>query len=84
MFETNDDLYDQIIDDEGNLLSKNQPNESPYEAEYNKVIEIMSKLCQNIVWNNNPVNQDRKLRINEDEILALAPRIWALSQEYEK
>lgn len=42
----------------------------------------MSKLCQSIVWNNNPVNQDRKLRIDENEILDLAPRIWALSQEY--
>lgn len=44
----------------------------------------MSKVCQNIVWNNNPVNQDRKLKLDETEIMELAPRIWALSTEYEK
>ena len=75
----NDDLYDQVIDDEGNLVQMDKPKESPYEAEYNQVIDIMSKLCQTIVWNNNPVNQDRKLRIDENEIMELSPRIWALS-----
>ena len=44
----------------------------------------MSKLCQSIIWNNNPVNKDRKFKIDENDILDLAPRIYALSKEYEK
>lgn len=44
----------------------------------------MSKLCQSIVWNNNPVNKDRKLKIDENDIIEIAPRIWALAIEYEK
>jgi len=43
----------------------------------------MSKICRHVVWNTNPVNQDRKIRIDEGEITELAPRIWALSAEYE-
>ena len=44
----------------------------------------MSKMCRHMVWNNNPIIQDRKLQLDDNEVLELAPRIWALSVEYEK
>ena len=44
----------------------------------------MSKVCSSIVWNNNPANKDRKTKIDEDELVELAPRIWSLSVEYAK
>lgn len=76
-FEDNDDLYNQAIDDECNIVSA-------YETEYNEVITIMSKLCRNIVWNNQAANKDRKIKIDENEVMDLSPRIWALAQEYDK
>ena len=74
----NDELYDQALD-----TANEMRNVSSYEAEYNEVISIMSKICRHVVWNANPANQDRKIRIDEEEITELAPRIWALSAEYE-
>jgi len=44
----------------------------------------MSKLCKNIIWNTNPANKDRKIKIDESEIMELTPRIWALTQEHDK
>jgi hypothetical protein len=41
----------------------------------------MSNICRHLVWNNNPRNKDRKIKINEEEISELCPRIWALSVE---
>jgi len=43
----------------------------------------MSKICRHVVYNDNPANVDRKIKIDEEEITELAPRIWALSVEYE-
>ena len=57
---------------------------TPYEIEYNEVISIMGGVCRTIIWNNNPVNQDRRMRIDEQDLIELAPRIWALSVDYEK
>jgi len=74
----NDELYDQALDTGTELK-----NVSSYQVEYNEVICIMSKICRHVVWNGNPANQDRKIRIDENEITELAPRIWALSTEYE-
>lgn len=42
----------------------------------------MSKICSAIVWNNNPANKERKMKIDENELIELAPRIWSLSAEY--
>ena len=42
--DANDELYDQAIDDEGNVLGSRQP--SPYEAEYFEVISSMSQICR--------------------------------------
>lgn len=64
----NDELYDQTIDDEGNLVAENIPKLSTYEKEYNEVIQVMSKICRHIVYNNEPKNKDKKLKINEEEI----------------
>ena len=74
-------MYNQLVDEEGNIMATDNKKggESPYEIEYNEVIQIMSKLCQHIIWNNNPVNKDRKFKIYENDILDLAPRIYALS-----
>jgi len=43
----------------------------------------MSNICRHIVWNNNPLNKDRKVIIDENEIAELSTRIWALSVEHE-
>lgn len=71
-----------MIDDEGNLINESTIKVSAYETEYNEVISLMSKVCSSIVWNNNPANKDRKIKIDEDELCELAPRIWSLSAEY--
>lgn len=84
IYDDNDELYNQGIDDDCNIIEADKKVESAYVVEYNQAIDLMSKLCQSIVWNNNPVNKDRKLKIDENEIIELAPRIWALSQEYQK
>jgi hypothetical protein len=55
---------------------------SDYETEYNEVISCMSKICRHLVWNNN--NPNRKMKIEEEEVFELTPRIFALSSEYEK
>jgi hypothetical protein len=55
---------------------------SDYETEYNEVISLMSKICRHIVWNNS--NPNRKVKVEEQEVIELCPRIWSLSTEYEK
>lgn len=82
----NDDLYNQSIDDQGNTVNKETINISPpkmtlYEKEYIDVITSMSNICRTLVWNNNPVNKDRKMKVDEDAIAELCPRIWSLSVE---
>jgi len=42
MEDDNDELYDQVIDDEGNLVVKDEIKVSPYAQEYNEVISTMS------------------------------------------
>ena len=56
---------------------------STYEKEYNEVIQIMSTICRHIVYNNEPKNKDKKIKVEEDEIEHLCPRIWALSVEFD-
>lgn len=75
----NDDLYNQecTLDEYENDIKV-----SEYETEYNEVISCMSKLCRHLVWNN--ANPNRKIKIEEEEVVELMPRIWALSAEYEK
>lgn len=55
---------------------------SAYEQEYNEVISCMSKICRHIVWNNN--NPNRKIKVDEAEVVELTPRIWNLSTEYDR
>ena len=62
----------------------NEIRMSKYEAEYNEVIELISSVCRSLIWNSQSHNKDKKVRINEDEICELGPRIWALSDEYDK
>lgn len=54
---------------------------SRYEKEYTEVIQQMSSICRNVLWNNNPVNKDRKAMIDEQEISDLCSTVWALSVE---
>jgi hypothetical protein len=54
-----------------------------YVAEYEDVISIMSIICSKVVWNNNPANKDRRMKIDEQLITDLAPRIWELAKDYE-
>jgi len=43
----------------------------------------MSNICRNLVWNNNPSNVNRKIKIDEDLIMEICPRLWNLSAELE-
>jgi hypothetical protein len=52
--------------------------------EYQETISIISKVCRNIVWNNNPVNKDRRMIINEEEIIDIAPRILTIINQYDQ
>ena len=54
---------------------------SLYEREYLDVIQSMSNICRELIWNNNPVNKDRKTKVDEDAIAELCPRIWSLAVE---
>jgi hypothetical protein len=76
----NEDLYNQECNLEDD--DENEMKITEYETEYNEVISCMSKICRHLVWNNN--NPNRKMKIEEEEIFELIPRIWALSSEYDK
>lgn len=82
----NEDLYNQAIDDDGNTIEDvkaAQQQMSPYEKEYNEVISSMSQVCRHVVWNNEPENKDKRVKIDEDGIGELCNRIWALSNEFD-
>lgn len=55
-----------------------------YVAEYQQVISQMSRLCAVIASNNKTEAKDKKVRVEEAELLELCPRIWALVTEYDK
>jgi len=41
----------------------------------------MSNICRQLIWNNNPANKDRKMKIDESTIDELCPRVWSLAVE---
>ena len=73
------------MDELGNNVQLNQEGDTqkvtPFEKEYNSVIQAMSNICRNLVWNNNPSNANRKMKIDEGEILEVCPRLWNLATE---
>lgn len=73
-----------MIDDEGNIIDENLVHISQYENEYNEVISIMSKICRYIVLNNNPKNIEKKIHIDDVEIISLMPRIITLCKDFDK
>jgi len=83
---------EQAIDDalEAEYLMENiEAEEVPeeqvgYVAEYQQVINQMSRLCAVIASNNKTEAKDKKVRVEEAELLDLCPRIWALVTEYDK
>lgn len=83
--DSNEDLYNQAIDDNGNTLNNQKPAKklSAYETEYNEVIMEMSTVCRHLVYNNNPQNKEKKLKMEDETIEELCPRIWALSVEWQ-
>lgn len=82
-------MYNQVVDDDGNIvretandqIKQSKSTVSMYQQEYNEVIQEVSNICRSLVWNNNPANKDRMLRIEENEIEEICPRVWALSVE---
>jgi hypothetical protein len=44
----------------------------------------MSRLCSVIALNQKTENKDKKVKIEEQELLELCPRIWSLCTEYDK
>jgi hypothetical protein len=84
----NDELYNQAIDDEGNTINIcSQQSQaacgSEFEREYNEVISTMSTICRHLVWNNDSNHKDKRVKIDEDQIFELCPRIWSLANEYQ-
>jgi hypothetical protein len=55
-----------------------------YVAEYQEVINEMSKICQIIKHNEKTEDKSMKIQINEEEVVDLCPRIWTLATEHEK
>lgn len=53
---------------------------SPYELEYGEVISEMSKLCMTMSQNSKTEVKEKKLKIDEETVLELCPRIWSLSE----
>jgi flavin-binding protein dodecin len=83
---------EQAIDDalEAEYLMENiaadevAEEQAGYVAEYQQVISQMSRLCAVIASNNKTDAKDKKVRVEEAELLDLCPRIWALVTEYDK
>lgn len=68
-----------------NIAAEEAPEEQTgYVAEYQQVISQMSRLCAVIASNNKTEAKDKKVRVEEAELLELCPRIWALVTEYDK
>jgi hypothetical protein len=44
----------------------------------------MSRLCSIIGQNQKTDNKEKKVKIEESELLELCPRIWALTTEYDR
>ena len=74
----NEDLYNE----EFTLADEKVEKLCPYEQEYNEVITSISNICRHIVFNNN--NPNRKIKIEEQDVVELMPRIWTLSTDYDK
>ena len=53
-----------------------------YEVEYNEVISIMSRICRHLVAEARSLG--KSIRVDEREVINLAPRIIALGEEYTK
>ena len=60
------------------------PTENAYVTEYQEVINLMSKFCSIISMNQRTEHKEKKVKIDESELLELCPRIWSLATEYEK
>lgn len=68
-----------------NIVEGEEPaEEQGYAAEYAQVINMMSRLCAVIAGNNRTEAKDKKVKIEEAELLDLCPRVWALVTEYDK
>lgn len=77
-----EDNIDQI---ESELTQDSHPSqENAYIAEYQEVINQMSRLCSIIAQNQRTENKEKKVKIEEAELLELCPRIWSLASEYDK
>jgi hypothetical protein len=57
---------------------------SSYVGDYNQVINIMSRLCSTITHNAKSENKDKKIKIEEQELLDLCPKISSLLSDYDK
>lgn len=81
----NEMLYNQAIDDQGNVIRENQePVElSQYELDYNETISLIGKICKQLIWNNTPANKDRKIQISESSISEIAERVKTLIASYD-
>ena len=44
----------------------------------------MSRLCSIIQLNSKIEGKEKKVRVEEDELLELCPKVWALVSEYDK
>ena len=75
----NEDLYNQPFEEIDDVQETKKV--SPFEKEYNAVIQIMSNICRNLVWNNNPSNANRNMKIDENERMQVCPRLWNLATE---
>ena len=88
-----DELYDQPMDADCTALATAVDAAAPakekltglaaFEAEYEEVLFLMNKICRAIVIKNKASSAQR-VRIDEQQVIELAPRIRKISEDYEK
>ncbi len=55
-----------------------------YISEYQDIISQLAKLCSIISHNEKQITKEKKIKIEEVEILELCPRIWTIVQDYDR
>ena len=76
----NHDELDEYCDDLLSYLDQEMKQGSDYTTEYEEVISLISQVCNTITLN---AKKPDSVPINEEVVIELCPRMWALAVEYQ-